>query len=99
MALQVDRDAIRTGADFDEAFCRRHRCGVCGAPITQTWRDGSYWIECGQCREHDGFERIPGYVESWRRGENPMLESTRGSYDPQKTRHWRRHGTKRTTIK
>lgn len=99
MALQVTRDQIRYGGDFDEAFCRSHRCGECRSRLIQTWRDGSWWIECGQSREHNGFERVPGYLEGWRRGENPMLESTRGPYDPQKTRHWRRPGTKRHTIK
>jgi len=99
MALKVSREECATGADFDESFCRRHRCGECGAPITQAFKDGAWWIRCGKDLPHDGFERIPGYVESWRRGENPMAQATKGDYDPQKTRHWRRRGTKRTTLK
>lgn len=99
MALKVTRDDIRTGANFDEGFCKRHLCGECGARITHAFKDGDYWLRCTKVWEHDTFERIPGYVESWRRGENAMLESTRGAYEPHKTRHWRHRGTKRTTIK
>jgi len=99
MALKVSREEIATGADFDEAFCRRHVCGECGAPITQAWKDGSYWIRCGKVWDHDGFERLPGAMELWRRGEGGMIESTRGPYDPHKTRNWRRPGTKRTILK
>lgn len=99
MALKLTRDDIRTGSNFDEAFLKSHVCGECSGRLIHTWHDGSHWLECGQSRDHNGHERIPGYIESWRRGENQMAEATKGDYEPKKTRHWRHPGTKRTTFK
>ena len=82
MPLQVTRDQITFGGDFDEVFLENHVCGECRARLKCCWHDGSWWIECVKDRSHNGFERMPSDMELYRRGQNPYLELLYGPPGP-----------------
>ena len=52
-----------------QRFARRHECAECGnSPSLYPNKGGGYEVRC-QNRNHKGFTRLKGYVQSWREGQ------------------------------